>query len=165
MPFRRGRRFAPLQSTKHEITWSNLAQNASAIQNITLVNGVEEGTATTGTATPVGQRVNGIYLEFHFSAETITTAKVIHWTVEAIRTGQTSPVPSLYNQSTRSQIIKRGMEMLPKSVSTVFKRIVFVRIPPKYARVSSNLDINFRYIATSAETINACGIAIYKALK
>ncbi len=149
-------------SNKHEITWSNLAQNASTITNVILVSGVEVGAATSSTSVPVGHRVNAIYLEFHFSAQTTTNPKVIHWSVEAVRSGQTSPTPSNYYQDTRSQIFKRGMEMLPSDTSTVFKRILLVRVPPKYGRASMNLDLNFRYVCSSTESINACGFAIYK---
>ncbi len=54
------------------------------------------------------------------------------------------------------------MEMLPKDASTVFKRIFVVKVPRKFQRMAQNMNIEFRYIATSTEAINACGIAIYK---
>lgn len=160
MPFRRSQ--PPIIRNKHELTWSNLSQNASTITNVILSLGVESANADTASEVVVGHQVRGIYLEFHFSAETITNAKVIHWSIEQLRTGQTSPNPILYYQDTRSQILKRGMEMLPKDVSTVFKRIVFVRIPKFMQRAKMNQQIVFRYVCSSTETINACGFAIYK---
>ena len=96
--FRRG---PPIVGNKHEITWSNLAQNASTIQNIALIDGVASADADTAIEVTVGHNVSWIYFEFHFSAQTTTNPKVIHWTVEQLRTGQVQPVPSLYFQDTR----------------------------------------------------------------
>ncbi len=161
MPGRYGRG-GPLISNKHEITWSNLAQNASGIQNITISQGKASADTDIAQDVTVGHKLGAIYFEIHFAAETVTNPKVIHWTVELIRAGQTSPVPSLYFQDTRSQILHRGMEMLPKDVSTVFKRIFVVKVPRTFQRTKMNQTISFRYISSSAETINACGFAIYK---
>ncbi len=147
---------------KHEITWSNLAQNASTNQAIALSLGVSVGDKDTSTECAVGSHIRGIYLEFHFSAQVTTNPKVIHWKVVVIRSGQTMEVANSYYQPTRSQVIKRGMEMLPSDQSTVFKRIVFVSIPKAYQRVKEGSSIRFDYQASSAETINACGFAIYK---
>ncbi len=55
--------------------------------------------------------------------------------------------------------------MLPKDVNHVVKRIIGVPIPPRFKRIGDADVITFDYIASSAETINACGIAIYKAFK
>ncbi len=76
------------------------------------------------------------------------------------RDGETLAVPSLYYQSSRSRILKRGMEMLPKDLGTQIKRIFFVPLPK--GRLQENVNVAFRYIATSAEAINICGFAIYK---
>ncbi len=162
MPFFRRRNFNPGKTDKHEITWSNLSQNASAAQAIVLATTVDPADKSSSNEVILGSHVGFLYLEFHFSAETITNAKVIHWTVEIIQPGQTGSTPSSYYQSRRSYIIKRGMEMLPKATSTVFKRIVPVAIPKIYQRMKDLARIEFRYIASSTETINACGIAIYK---
>ncbi len=152
-----------IKSDKHEITWSNLAQNAAAQQSVTLSQGVPTADADTATETEIGSRITSIYFEFHFSAQVITNPKVIHWVINAgIQQGETLSTTSTYYQGDRSKIIKRGMEMLPADQSTVFKRIFVVRIPKVYQRVKANSFIQFRYISTSTETINACGIAIYK---
>ncbi len=153
---------SPLISNKHEITWSNLAQNASSIINITLVNVKASADTDVASDVEVGHKVGAMYFEIHFAAENITNPKVIHWSVELIRAGQASPVPSTYFQDTRSQILHRGMEMLPKDVATVFKRIFVVKIPRGFSRAKMNQQIAFRYISTSAETINACGFVIFK---
>ncbi len=154
-----------IQSDKHENTWSNLAQNASVTQGITLSNAVQPSAKNTATEVAIGSKIYGIYLEFHFSAETITNPKVIHWKVEVIPANTTVSVANSYYQTDRAYVIQRGMEMLPKSVSTVFKRIVFVRIPRVYQRQKEGQVISFRYQSSSTETINACGIAIYKEKK
>ncbi len=158
MPFRQS---APVIRNKHEITWSNLAQDASSIINITLAEGTASADVNVGTEVEIGHLVKWIYFEFHFSAQVITNPKVIHWSVEQSRTGQTAAIPSLYFQGNRSQIIKRGMEMLPKDVGTVFKRIFVVKIPRTMQRMRENQAFTFRYICSSSETINACGIVIY----
>ncbi len=163
MPFHR--RFRPIvKSDKHEITWSNLAQNASSTVSINLATGVPVGNKETAPEVAVGAHIDSIYFEFHFSAQVTTNPKVIHWVVEMTPTGVTAvpQTPSTYYDPQRSLIIKRGMEMLPSDQSTVFKRVFVVRIPQKARRMAEASQMNFRYICTSTETINACGFAIYK---
>ncbi len=160
MPIRR----PIIVSQKHENAWSNIGQNASSAIKVVIAKATEY--QNLGTATPeevaIGSRVGALYLEFHFSAETITNTKVIHWQVvkEPFNTNPTNPI--LYNQDNKRFIFKRGMEMLPKDVATVFKRIVIVRIPPKFRRMGQNDQITFQYQCSLTETINACGISIYK---
>ncbi len=161
MPYRRFRT-NPVKRDKHEITWSLLGVNASVIQGIGLSTSVDVGTKTTSTDAAVGSHIYGIYLEFQFSHESTTSTTIVHWNVVGERTGQTQTVPSLYYQDDRSQIFKRGMEMLPKSASTVIKRIVFVRIPKAWQRQAQANELIFQFIASNTNTINACGIAIYK---
>ncbi len=160
MPYRQ--RYAKVKSVKHEVTWSNLAQNASTTQNITLVDGVAVADATSATDVIMGHGVKFLYLEFHFSAENIASPKVIHWVVEVIKGGQTTGNPNVYDLPYRAQIIQRGMEMLPRELGTVFKRIIAVRVPKHMQRITEETLIRFRYISSSTETINACGIGIYK---
>ncbi len=160
MPFHRNRNIT--KRDKHEITWSNLAADASTAVQILLSTGVATSAKNLSTECVIGAHIRAIYLEFHFSAETVTSPKVIHWTVEGLLSGQTGTTPSTYYQAQRASIIKRGMEMIPKDVSTVYKRQVLVLIPKKFQRVTDGGGLVFRYICTSAETVNACGIAIYK---
>ncbi len=162
MPFHRSNFLRPVKSDKHELTWSNLAQDASSVQVIVLAKGTDSADKNASTEVEVGAAVRSIYFEFHFSANTITNPKVIHWFIVGKRTGETIGTPSTYYTDERSSIFKRGMEMLVKDTSTVFKRIFVVKVPKKFQRIAKNMNIEFRYIATSAEAINACGIAIYK---
>ncbi len=166
MPFGRRRgSFAPLKTDKHEITWSNLAQNASAVQAIALAEGVTAADKNISSEVLIGSKITRVYLEFHFSAETVTNPKVIHWKVEKLGANETTTSPATYYQPGRNRILQRGMEMLPKDVSTVFKRIISVKIPRGYQRMGEGETLRFRYISSSTETINACGIAIYKEIK
>ncbi len=156
-------RFGPrIQSKKHEVTWSNLGQNASTVQKIPIVKGTDPGTVTADVDVAIGNHVKSVYFEFHFSAASTGNANVIHWAFvkEPFTTNISNP--NTYNQTDRRFIMKRGMEMLPVNVSTVFKRIFVVKIPKVYQRVGDLDQYTFQYIASSTETINACGISIYK---
>ncbi len=161
MPYGRRPR---VKSDKHELSWSNLGQDASPGVTVAICRGVPP--ASKDEAVPseciTGNHLGNVYFEFHFSAAQTGNANVIHWVMEVVRAGQTMPLPSVYYQNERAQIIKRGMEMLPVNVSTVFKRIFVLNIPKIYKRIRDDTRINFRYIASSTQTINACGIAIYK---
>lgn len=159
MPFSR-RKLAPIQSEKHETTWSNIAQNASTAVTVDLMEGQTPGNVTTGTECEIGSRITWFYLEFHFSAESITSTKVIHWFIAREPFGTNLSGPSSYYQTDKKFIIKRGMEMLPKDVSTVFKRIIAIRVPRHLQRIGRDDKWIFKYICSSAESINACGIAI-----
>ncbi len=152
-------------SRKHENTWSFLVQDASTKQTVVLATGTQAADITDATATEVksGARITSIYFEFHFSANVITNPKVIHWIIGFKPIGTSLNNPNLYQLTTRRFIFKRGMEMLPKDVSTVFKRVFVVKIPPKFQRLGISDQLTFEYICSSTEAINACGIAIYRA--
>ncbi len=139
-----------------------MAQDASSATNVTLYAGVDFADSSATAEVVVGHSVKWVYLEFHFSPEVISNPKVIHWTVDITYTGMTTGAPNTYFGPDRSFILQRGMEMLPKSLSTVYKRIILVRIPRIYQRVKQNQLLRFNYISTSTETINACGISIFK---
>ncbi len=162
MPFHRRFQGSPVKRDKHEIVWSFLSTSAATATNVLLTLGVNVGSKGSPTEAAVGSHVRGIYLEFNFSAEDVTAANIIHWFVIATKSGQTISNPNLYYEDIRSDILKRGMEMLPKDVSTVFKRIVFVPIPKKFQRISEGMQIQFRFIGSGAGLINACGFAVYK---
>ncbi len=160
MVFRRNRQI--VKRDKHEITFSDLSKDASAQTTILLASGVDVGAKTGATDVAVGSHIYGIFFELNMGADNITSAKLVHWKVEATLTGQTATASSLYYQDDRSQILKRGMEMLPKNVGTQTKRVFFVRIPKKYQRMAQGMSISFHYIASSSQLINICGIMIYK---
>ncbi len=155
---------APLKTDKHEITWSDLSINAATEKAKTIVQGVQSADKDNSVECEVGSHVDSIYFEINFSAQTITNPKVLHWQVALLPSpgNQTASVPSTYYQLDRSQILKRGMEMLPADVATVFKRIFVVKIPKKGRRIADSSFIVFKYIVSSTETVNCCGFAIYK---
>ncbi len=162
MPYFRNRGSTTVKSDKHEITWSQLSTAANTGTQIVLASTVNVGAKNGASECAVGSHVRGIYLEFHFSAEDVSNANVVHWTIEVLGPTQTATQPNTYYTDQRSYIIQRGMEMLPKDVSTVFKRIVFVKVPKIYQRRKMGDFIIFKYITSAASLINACGIAIYK---
>ncbi len=162
MVFRRRQNLRPIKTDKHEVVFTDLSKDAGAVQTVNLAVGTPSADKDLPTEVEIGSHVKSIYVELNIAAETITNAKVVHWAINLARTGETIAVPSLYYQDSRSRMLKRGMEMLPKNVSTVYKRIFVVRIPKSYQRMAANSFIQFRYIATLTETINICGFFIYK---
>ncbi len=158
----RGLGLRPVKSEKEEITWTNLSQDASTQVNIDII--AATNSPTTAGQIEIGDTVKSVYFEFHFSAETTTAAKVVHWTIQKLPAGVAAMqnVPSVYDSVVKRFILKRGMEMLVRDQATVFKRTFVVRIPPRIRRFGDGDRLVFSYIATSANTQNACGIAIYR---
>ncbi len=105
-----------------------------------------------------------MYFEFHFSAAQTGNVNVVHWKISKVPANMTRTTPSLYYQLDRSKTLKRGMEMLPVNVSTVFKRI-FVISSKMFKRLSEGDTITLEYIASSTQQINACGFAITKVIR
>ncbi len=163
MPFRR--RGLPGPSRKHEITWSLLSLDAATVQTIVIAKGTQAADITDATALEVksGATIRAIFFEFHFSPEVITNAKVIHWTIGLEPFGTSLGNAINYQTVQRRFIFKRGMEMLPKDLGTVFKRVFVVKIPPKFQRLGIADEIVFKFQASSTQAINACGIAVYRA--
>ncbi len=156
------RRYARLKSQKHEVTWSNLSQNASTVQKIPVIKGVEPGDATNATDAVIGNNVRSVYFEFHFNEQETGGVNVIHWAFVKEPFSSNISNPNVYNQTDKRFIMKRGMEMLPPNVSTVFKRVFVVKIPRVYNRVGDTDQYTFQYIASTTQQINACGFAIWK---
>ncbi len=161
MPFRRNRG-PPPNIEKHEVVFTDLAIDASTEQSITIAQGVDASSKNTDREVLIGSRITRLYMELNVAAQTITNPKVLHWMIFKSPFGTTLPAPSLYNQTSKRFIIQRGMEMLPKDVGTVFKRILSIKIPKRYQRMGDNDFLVFKYIATLAETINICGFFVYK---
>ncbi len=132
------------------------------MQKIAIIKGTEPGNVTADTEVAIGNRVTSVFFEFHFSAAQTGNVNVVHWAFvkEPFTTDITAP--NLYNQKDRRFIMKRGMEMLPVNVATVFKRVLVMKIPRIYHRVGDLDQYTFQYIASSTQTINACGFAVYK---
>ncbi len=155
----------PINSNKHEVSWSNLASDASTTVAITLAIGVDSADADAASDVEVGSVIKSFYFEFNVGPQVTTNPKIVHWEVGKRPYGNAIPIPSLYFQDGRNHIFKRGMEMLPSSTDIVYKRIFVVRVPKGHQRVGSGDIWQFQYIATSAETINMCGFVIYKTYK
>ncbi len=159
---RRSLSLRPVKSVKHEVTWSNLVQDASAIQEEILAVGTSPSALNAASEVDIGSSVKFVYIEVNIAANTITNPKVIHLKVQIIPNGITAITPAQYFSTDRKNILQRGMEMLPKDVGTVFKRIIPVKIPRGKSRFSVGDKLSFIYVASSAEAINICGFAIYK---
>ncbi len=71
--------------------------------------------------------------------------------------------PLTYGQSNRKFVFQRGMEMLPKNISTLIKRIIFVKMPPRYSRMDEADTVSFIYRAALGQTLNFCMRATAKA--
>ncbi len=153
---------APIVSDKKEVTWSNLASAQSTTTVVVIARGKKIGDVNASTEEPVGSKIYSVYFEINFSAEEIASTKVIHWNIAVESPNNTQTIPSLYYQDDRSFILKRGMEMLPKSVNTIIKRQFVVKIPKVYQRMKEEQDLIFQYVSTSTDTGNCCGFAILK---
>ncbi len=158
------RRGGTTNSEKHEITWSLLAADqGAATQTILFAKGVSLGDVTAANEVGIGHKVKYVFIEMNISAETITNPKVVHWTINFNPAGAAIiGNPLTYNPAGKKYIIHRGMEMLPKDVATVFKRVFVVKIPPKYQRIGDGDDLELQLRCSSTEAINFCGFAIYK---
>ncbi len=67
--------------------------------------------------------------------------------------------PTTYGADTRKFVFQRGLEMLPSNTSFLVKRIINVRIPPRYRRMDENDELQFLYLASSTEAMNFCARA------
>ncbi len=169
--YRRGNSLRPINSQKHENTWSFLVQNASTVQTIVVVKGVQRSGITTNTPEEVqiGAKVTSVYFEFNLNGvDNSGSAQIFHWMIIKNPNNTISGEdPALYNQNIKSKILKRGMEMLPEipldSGGTVqTKRIFVLKIPRGLQRFGDNDRIELVYKSTSASSINFCGITIFK---
>ncbi len=159
------KRYAPYITDKHETTWSDLQQDSSAIQIETIATAVLPNAQNLNTEVAIGSQIPWVYIEFNVAAEVVTSPKTIHWKFEKVRTGQTATSPALMYQDDRRQVLKRGMEMLPKDVSTVYKRAFTIKLPRGMRTMQAGDILQFLWIASSTETVNCCGITIYKETK
>ncbi len=153
---------APIQSEKHEITWSNLVQDASSTQFIQVCKGQTPLNVSAGNEAVIGVSIRWFYFEFQFSAETVTSTKIVHWQFVRRPADNSVGIPSTYYTPDKRFIIKRGMEMLPKDVNHVVKRVFSVKVPKHLQRLGRDDTWEFQYVASSNQTINACGFAIFR---
>ncbi len=152
----------PIKTDKHEITFTDLAVDASTTRNTQLYLAVDLADKDLANEVSIGSHVKWVYCEINFAAQVITNPKTVHWTIRIVPPAASPSVPSQMYQIDRSYVLKRGMEMLPKDVGTVYKRIFVVKIPKSYQRAKDGQKLEFEYVASSTETMNACAIFIYK---
>ncbi len=161
MPFHR-RSLRPIKTDKHEVTFTELSQDAGAARNVPIAVSVQSADKDNSTEVEVGSHIKWLYCEINFAAETITVAKTVHWTIRMAPPASAPSTPVQLYAVDRSYVLKRGMEMLPKDVATVYKRIFVVNIPQAYQRMKQGQILEFEYQASSTNTMNTCGIFIYK---
>jgi len=169
MVSRRALSLRPVTTLKHEVTWSNLGQDASTTVQVDLIEGVEN--PISADEVDIGSIVKSIFLETNLNGvDNSGAVQVFHWYVMKIPAGLGASVPSTYNTDTKKWILHRGMEMLPAiplgSGGTVqTKRIFVVKLPPRIRRFDDGDKLVLRYVSTSASNLNYCGIGIYKEFK
>ncbi len=172
MPYsRRAMSLRPVKTEKHETTWSNLGENASTVKNVVLIT-TAAGEPSAGNAVETGSQVKSIYIETNLNGvDNSGAVQVFHWMIYKNPNAQFSTLdPTVYDQSSKRFVLKRGMEMLPEiplgSGGTVqTKRIFVVKIPRVYHRMGELDQLVLSYKSTSASGINYCGIAIFKEFK
>ncbi len=153
-------RYAPLITEKLEQTFTELSQDASATRTVAIITAVRD--PANDTQFSPGSQLPWIFFELNFAAETITAAKTVHWQILKVPAGLALTSAALFGEAYKKFILKRGMEMLPKDVATVYKRVGVVRIPPRLRRFDEGDTLLFRYISSSSNTMNACGFFIGK---
>ncbi len=159
---RRAMSLRPVNSEKHEVVWKNLIQDASSTIDVDLAIAVDPSSKNISSEVLIGSTVPWIYLEFQFSAEATTNTRIVDWQFVKEPFGTALNIPSSYNGTSKRFVLKRGMEMLPKDVNHVVKRILAVKIPQRIKRMGDADKLVFSYVVSSTATINACGMAIYK---
>ncbi len=167
--FRRALAIRPVTSLKHEVTVTNLSQNASS--GITVTQIIATESPVTATDIDIGSIVKSIFIEFNVNGvDNSGVAQVIHWLVMKIPAGLATASANTYQSDQKKFILKRGMEMLPEiplgSGGTVqTKRIFVVKIPPRLRRFDDGDTLVLKYQSTSSSGINFCQIGIFKEFK
>ncbi len=168
---RRSLSLRPVKTEKHEVTWSNLIQDASTVKEVILIKAAA-AEPTTGNQVETGSQVKAIFVETNLNGvDNSGATTVFHWMVYKNPGGSFASLsPASYDTNRKKFILKRGMEMLPAipigSGGTVqTKRIFVIKIPKVYHRFGEDDELVLSYINTSASAINYCGIAIFKEFK
>ncbi len=158
MPGYRRSRQATLKTKKLETTVTQLSTNLGAgVQTLTLATAKNDPTADIDVG--VGSILRWTQIEFNVSAENIASPKTLHWLIAKNPATDLVFTPTLYGSDIRKFIFQRGLEMLPSNVATVVKRIINVRVPPRYRRMDENDSLQFVYLASSTEAMNFCARA------
>ena len=167
--FRRQMSLRPVVSLKHEITWSNLGENASTVKTVDLIHAQES--PLTGIEIDIGSIVKWIYIETNLNGvDNSGTVQVFHWYIAKQPSTLVLSDPTTYQSDTKKFILKRGMEMLPEiplgSGGTVqTKRVFVVKIPPRLRRFDDGDKLVLKYKSTSTSGVNYCGIGVFKEFK
>ncbi len=168
--FRRALNLRPVNSEKHEVSWTFLAQNASAVQQIVLIDALA-GEPVAADDVQTGAVVPWMYVEFNLNGvDNSGASQVVHWLIMKDPQNSLAAIvdPATYDQNYKKWILKRGMEMLPEvpldSGGTVqTKRIFTIRFPKKtFQRMAEGDRIKLFYKSTSASGINFCGFVVFK---
>ncbi len=161
----------PIQTEKHEGTWSFLGQNASTLQTITLIQATA-GEPALANEIATGSHVKWIFIEFNLNGVNNSGAsQVFHWMIfKNKNNAYPAQDPTIYDASTKSNILKKSMEMLPEvpldSGGTIqTKRVFTVKIPKIMQRFGETDSLYLYYKSTSASGINFCGIDIFREIR
>ncbi len=144
-----------LKTKKLEQTVTQLVANLGAgVQTLTLAAAPEP--VALSIDVPVGSKLRWTQIEFNLSAENVSNPKTLHWMICKNPGNNLTFTPTTYGADTRKFVFQRGLEMVPKTTSFLVKRIINVRIPPRYRRMDENDELQFNYLASSTEALNFC---------
>ncbi len=147
-----------LKTKKLETTQTQLITNLGAgVQTLVLAAAPEP--VASSIDVPVGSKLRWTQVEFNLSPENIASPKTFHWMIVKNPGNNLVITPTTYGADTRKFVFQRGLEMLPSNTSFLVKRIINVRIPPRYRRMDENDELQFLYLASSTEAMNFCARA------
>ncbi len=163
---RRSNKGGIIDSTKHEVRYSNLLETGGAVRDViiaTAKNTVDIVDNQTDVKT--GSLIKAIFFEMNWNVEGSVTS-VIDWQLVKAKSGQTAGIfnPAVGMLPTRSQVFMWGMEM-PAGInnSASIKRMGTLLIPKGKQRMAEgdiwHLFYNF---SASGNVADACGHFIYK---
>ncbi len=162
---RRSNKGMVIDSTKHEVKYSNLLEAGAAQKVVTIATAKNTADISLDTDVKTGSLVKAIFFELNWNVEgNITT--IIDWAICKLKSGQSTTAfsPATPNLPTRSQKFLWGMEM-PAGInnSSSIKRIGTLLIPKGKQRMSEG-DAWFLtyFFAASGSIADACGHFIYK---
>ncbi len=167
MVFRRRRssKGMVIDSTKHEVRFSNLLEAGAVLREVQIA----QGKNTQDIADPLdevktGSQVKAIFFEINFNLEGNVT-QIIDWCFVKLHQGQTIAEldPAIPGTPARSQRFLWGMEM-PAGInnSSAVKRIGTLLIPKGKQRMSENDKWSFLYRSSASGQVDVCGHFIYK---
>ncbi len=154
-----------IDSTKHEIRYSNLLEAGAGQKTVTIATAKNTADISGDSDVKTGSVIKAIFFELNWNVEgNITT--IIDWAIVKIKSGQSTTLfnPAVPNLPTRSQKFLWGMEM-PAGInnSSSVKRIGTLLIPKGKQRMSEgDIWLLTYFFAASGSIADACGHFIYK---